>query len=206
MKMNEICTLNGIKWVLGEEAPQPMNWNDAKNWCQSIGQELPPREVLLLAYLNPEKRGGFAINLYWSSTEISSYLAWLQDFGDGSQYSGSKGYAYRVRAVRKLETPVDPYAALKAAHAAGKRIAVLHNVRGIREYKFLEIPQWDGIVKEYKILDDDEEVTKYVYFNDSISKREPLSYEHLEDLVDKHRGYPMTLGRAIEEAHGIGGV
>jgi hypothetical protein len=36
-------------------------------------------------------------------------------------------------------------------------------------------------------------------------KREPLSYEHLEDLVDKHHGYPMTLGRAIEKAHGIGG-
>jgi hypothetical protein len=35
-------------------------------------------------------------------------------------------------------------------------------------------------------------------------KREPLSYEHLEDLVDKYHGYPMTLGRAIEKAHGIG--
>ena len=35
-------------------------------------------------------------------------------------------------------------------------------------------------------------------------KREPLSYEHLEALVDKYHGYPMTLGRAIEEAHGIG--
>ncbi len=37
-------------------------------------------------------------------------------------------------------------------------------------------------------------------------KREPLSYEHLEDLVDRHHGYPMTLGRAIEKAHGITGV
>ena len=36
-------------------------------------------------------------------------------------------------------------------------------------------------------------------------KREPLSYEHLEDLVDKYHGYPMTLGRAIEKAHGITG-
>jgi hypothetical protein len=41
--------------------------------------------------------------------------------------------------------------------------------------------------------------------SDSIPKREPLSYEHLEDLVDKYHGYPMTLGRAIEKAHGIGG-
>jgi hypothetical protein len=34
---------------------------------------------------------------------------------------------------------------------------------------------------------------------------EPLIYEHLEALVDKYHGYPMTLGRAIEKAHGIGG-
>jgi hypothetical protein len=37
-------------------------------------------------------------------------------------------------------------------------------------------------------------------------KRKPLPYEHLEALVDKHHGYPMVLGRAIEEAHGIGGT
>ena len=36
-------------------------------------------------------------------------------------------------------------------------------------------------------------------------KREPLSHEHLEALVDKYHGYPMTLGRVIEKAHGIGG-
>ena len=56
----------------------------------------------------------------------------------------------------ELETPVDPFAGLKAAHAAGKRIAVLSNVRGIKKYKFLEVPQWDGIVKDYKIVEDDE--------------------------------------------------
>jgi hypothetical protein len=38
------------------------------------------------------------------------------------------------------------------------------------------------------------------------SQREPLIYEHLEALVDKYHGYPMTLGRAIEKAHGITGV
>jgi len=35
-------------------------------------------------------------------------------------------------------------------------------------------------------------------------KREPLSDERLEFLVDKYHGYPKTLGRAIEKAHGIG--
>ena len=57
--------------------------------------------------------------------------------------------------IAELETTIDPYAELKDAHAAGKRIAVLNNVRGIKKYKFLEVPQWDGIVKDYKIVDDD---------------------------------------------------
>ena len=51
---------------------------------------------------------------------------------------------------------VDPYAELKSAHASGKRIAVLQNVRGIKEYKFLEVPHWDGIVKHYKVVEGDE--------------------------------------------------
>ena len=34
--------------------------------------------------------------------------------------------------------------------------------------------------------------------------REPLSDERLEFLVDKYHGYPKTLGREIEKAHGIG--
>ena len=34
--------------------------------------------------------------------------------------------------------------------------------------------------------------------------REPLSDERLTILVDKYHGYPKTLGRAIEKAHGIG--
>jgi hypothetical protein len=36
------------------------------------------------------------------------------------------------------------------------------------------------------------------------TKREPLSDERLEFLVDKYHGYPKTLGREIEKAHGIG--
>lgn len=35
---------------------------------------------------------------------------------------------------------------------------------------------------------------------------EPLTYDQLEDLVDEHHGYPMTLGRAVEKAHGIVGA
>ena len=54
-----------------------------------------------------------------------------------------------------------------------------------------------------------EEDIRTGFINETIplyKQREPLSYKHLEALVDKYHGYPMTLGRAIEKAHGITGV
>ena len=45
--------------------------------------------------------GGFANTNYWSSTEKTSFFAWLQYFNDGFQNSGSKfNYFGTVRAVR----------------------------------------------------------------------------------------------------------
>jgi hypothetical protein len=44
--------------------------------------------------------GGFADDLYWSSSEYDSLLAWYQYFGSGSQGSDYKNYNTRVRAVR----------------------------------------------------------------------------------------------------------
>lgn len=46
----------------------------------------------------------------------------------------------------------DPYAELKAAHAAGKRIAV----KGMRSYIFVHRPVWDAPIEHYKIVEDDE--------------------------------------------------
>jgi hypothetical protein len=44
--------------------------------------------------------GGFANNLYWSSTEGGYGNAWYQFFGDGLQANGSEDNAYYVRAIR----------------------------------------------------------------------------------------------------------
>jgi hypothetical protein len=45
--------------------------------------------------------GGFAVNYYWSSTELDSYSAWTQYFDDGTQNYNDKDYTnIRVRAVR----------------------------------------------------------------------------------------------------------
>ena len=99
----EICILNGTKWILGDESTEEMNWEDANKWCKSIGQDLPSREVLLMAFLNPEIRSNFAISLYWSSSEVDSFSAWYQCFDDGSQNSNFDKYLpLSVRAVRAI--------------------------------------------------------------------------------------------------------
>jgi hypothetical protein len=112
MKMKEfnwdtapiICELNGTKWLLGPEAEYPMDWENAKEWCKSQGGVLPPREILLHAYINKESLGGFTNHYYRSSSELNSDSAWLQDFDAGYQDSGSKhGTTFRVRAVRRIE-------------------------------------------------------------------------------------------------------
>jgi hypothetical protein len=64
---------------------------------------LPSKDELELMYKNLKRNGigGFAVSLYWSSSEYSSYYAWRQDFYSGSQYGGNKeDNGYRVRAVR----------------------------------------------------------------------------------------------------------
>ena len=99
----EICTINGTKWLLCDEAPKQMTWQDAKDWCESIGQQLPPREVLLMAYMNPEIRGGFANYYYWSSSEDDSNYAWGQSFGSGHQSYDGKNSTLPVRAVRAIK-------------------------------------------------------------------------------------------------------
>jgi|TARA_B110000902_G_scaffold180949_1_gene204934 hypothetical protein len=45
--------------------------------------------------------GGFADNLYWSSTEFDGWYAWSQFFHSGSQSNANKFDArFSVRAVR----------------------------------------------------------------------------------------------------------
>ena len=61
---------------------------------------LPSKDELYKLYLNHVAIGGFAADVYWSSSESSAVSAWGQDFGDGGQGSGLKYTPIRVRAVR----------------------------------------------------------------------------------------------------------
>jgi len=44
----------------------------------------------------------FAANYYWSSTEYSSFNAWIQFFSDGFQFNNLKDFSIFVRAVRRI--------------------------------------------------------------------------------------------------------
>jgi hypothetical protein len=98
-----ICKLNDVKWLLGPEAPEKMNWYEAIEWCRSVGGELPTREILLICYLNTEIRRKFKTEWHWSSTECSATLAWGQGFSYGYQGNGTKTGSDYVRAARAIK-------------------------------------------------------------------------------------------------------
>lgn len=61
---------------------------------------LPSKRELNLLYGQKAVVGGFAIGLYWSSTENNSYSAWSQNFGNGPKFDSDKRGTPRVRAIR----------------------------------------------------------------------------------------------------------
>jgi hypothetical protein len=98
-----ICEIDGTRWLLGPEADGELNWEDAKEWCHSVGGELPPREVLLMCYMNEDIRKEFTATHYWSSTKFAAASTWIQDFFlHGYQIGGVNVHANSVRAVMRL--------------------------------------------------------------------------------------------------------
>jgi hypothetical protein len=74
-----------------------LNINGFSDWF------LPSKDELNLMYVNLHKKGvgGFDCHrYYWSSSQSSTVLAWLQRFFNGYQYPDRKNDASSVRAVR----------------------------------------------------------------------------------------------------------
>ena len=61
---------------------------------------LPSKDELNKLYISKYVVGNISTAFYWSSTEQSSMMAWLQYFNDGSQLSSLKFGKNSVRAVR----------------------------------------------------------------------------------------------------------
>jgi hypothetical protein len=64
---------------------------------------MPTKDELNNLFKNKNNIGGFKAWDYWSSTEVSNYNAWYQDFNAGLQYHTNYYEAVcRVRAVRSF--------------------------------------------------------------------------------------------------------
>ena len=85
------------------------SWYDAKALCNNLLRNgygdwfLPNKEQLNKLYLNKSAVGGFEEDnnpVYWSSTEESEDIVWVQFFDGGSQGKINKTFFFQVRAVR----------------------------------------------------------------------------------------------------------
>ena len=99
-------------WCYLEAAPSDLdyrNWKGAQPQAEAhtvhgfSDWRLPDKEELNMMYENLHKRGvgGFADEVYWSSSKFLIFFAWYQYFKDGYQNASITFYYYaRVRAVR----------------------------------------------------------------------------------------------------------
>lgn len=62
-----------------------------------------PAQTAIAAFKTGGAEAFATDNYYWTSTEYSSNLAWIQIFSNGTQDTNGKGAAYRVRAVRMVK-------------------------------------------------------------------------------------------------------
>ena len=91
--------------VKDKDDPKQMTWHDAMKKYDGKGKgkwRLPTKDELNLLYLKKDIVGGFANYFYWSGSEYSANLAWVQFFNDGSQGSDGKNYTFYVRCVRSF--------------------------------------------------------------------------------------------------------
>jgi hypothetical protein len=82
------CTLGAIQVAADYTNNNKIDWH------------LASKDELNELYKQKTYVGGFAGDLYWSSSEIDAGHAWYQYFSDGSQYGGNQIEYRLVRPVR----------------------------------------------------------------------------------------------------------
>jgi len=91
--------------VAEKDFQNKMNWQSAKDACESLGNgwRLPTKDELNILYQNKDKIGGFTTieySYYWSSDVYDGVYRVNQDFDNGSQFNDREHNPFYVRAVR----------------------------------------------------------------------------------------------------------
>ena len=89
--------------IYPNDFPSAMEWTDAKEACEALGDgwRLPTKGELNILYQNKDKIGGFSNKNFWSSTVYSDNNLGWQSFGDGRASRTKKEAKYvNVRAVK----------------------------------------------------------------------------------------------------------
>ncbi|MBR8151041.1 C-type lectin domain-containing protein [Burkholderia vietnamiensis] len=80
---------------------ESVTWDQAREWAEQQGGELPSRREQSLLFTNLQ--GEFESAWYWSGEEAeTSGWAWSQRFYGGTQYHGPQTRQLRARAVRRF--------------------------------------------------------------------------------------------------------
>ena len=81
-----------------------VTWGDAKNICDSLGNDwrMPNKDELNTLFLHKDRIGGFNGNWYWSSTVNENGDAWMQAFDNKIDGTGfiDKEIPLYLRVVR----------------------------------------------------------------------------------------------------------
>lgn len=97
--------------IMTVESEERLNFDEAQQFCQAEGGRCPTIDELTGIYLNKDKINAsleaaglpkLKESWYWSSTEDSSYGAWLLSMTLGCRFNRSKGLSYYVRPVLAL--------------------------------------------------------------------------------------------------------
>lgn len=90
----------GYHLILMPDSQEPLTWQEAMDWADELGGELPNRVESALLFAT--QKAEFEEAWYWTREFYSDASAWVQDFGYGFQSSLHKDTNGRARAVRRL--------------------------------------------------------------------------------------------------------
>jgi hypothetical protein len=82
--------------------------HNAAQYCENLTAHsqtdwyLPAKDELNVLYTNRTTIGGFALAVYWSSSERASNSAWTHNFSNNNQFFEMKHLGFRVRCVRRV--------------------------------------------------------------------------------------------------------